>query len=122
MHRRNFIKIIAGLATAWPINVRAQPQHMRRIGVIMGLPESDPQAQLNVQALQKGLRERGLNEGKNLHIDFRFGVDTAESRRMAVAEIIEKVPDLIVAQGTYIVNGLHEMTRIVPIVFPRSRD
>jgi putative tryptophan/tyrosine transport system substrate-binding protein len=121
-HRRNFIKVIAGSAVAWPFTARAQAQQMRRIGVIVGLPASDAQAQLNVRALQNGLRERGLNEGKNIQIDFRFGVDTAESARLAATEILKKGPELIVAQGTYILNILKQMTRTVPIVFTVVSD
>src|SRR4051794_39051878 len=122
MHRRHFIKVIAGSAAAWPRFAHAQNQQMRRIGVIMGLPESDPQAQLNLKALQKGLRERGFIEGKNIQLDFRFGADTGDSVRMAATEILEKMPELIVAQGTYIVTVLHQMTRTVPIIFTVVSD
>ena len=74
MRRRDFIKIIAAGAAAGPLTAHAQQgERVRRIGIIMQMAESDPQAQLNVQALQKGLRERGLNEGQDLRINMRFG-------------------------------------------------
>jgi hypothetical protein len=47
--------------------------------------ESDPQAQLNLQALQKGLRERGLNDGYNLQLDVHFGANNAETYRRTFA-------------------------------------
>jgi hypothetical protein len=50
-----------------------------RIGVIIGTVEGDPQAQLNLQVLQKGLRERGLNDGHNLQLDVRVGANNAET-------------------------------------------
>ena len=41
MYRRDFIKIIAGSATAWPIAIHAQQTRMPRIGVLLpGTPAS----------------------------------------------------------------------------------
>jgi putative ABC transport system substrate-binding protein len=122
VRRREFIALVGGVAT-WPLAARSQQtERMRRIGVIMNMSERDPQAQLNLQALQKGLRERGLNEGQNIQIDLRFNADTAESAQTAVTEILKKAPDLIVAQGTLIVTVLHQQTRTVPIVFTVVSD
>ena len=123
MRRRDFIKAIAGSAVAWPRSALGQPrERIRRIGVILGLADRDPQGQLNVQALLKGLRERGLNEGQNLKIDFRFGAATPDSLQKAVTEALATAPDLIVAQGTAVTAALHQQTRTVPIVFTVVSD
>ena len=118
MRRRDFIKAVAGSAVAWPRSALGQPrERIRRIGVISGLVDRDPQGQLNVQALLKGLRERGLNEGQNLKIDFHFGAATPDTLQKAVTEALATAPDLIVAQGTAVTAALHQQTRTVPIVF-----
>ena len=123
MQRRDFITLVGGAALAAPLAARAQqPARVRRVGVIMGMVDSDPQGQLNIQALQKGLHERGLNDGQNLRLDIRFGVDSVENRQLAVANILANSPEVIVTQGTSITDVLRQRTQTVPVVFTVVSD
>jgi len=73
LRRRDFIILLGGAAAAWPLAARPrQAERMRRIGVLMGYPEGDPQAQANITALLQGLQNLGWIEGRNVQIDYRW--------------------------------------------------
>jgi putative ABC transport system substrate-binding protein len=118
MRRREFIKVLAGSAAAWPLAVRAQqPERMRRIGVLIGLTESDTEGQARVAALKRGLEQAGWVNGKNARIEvFWAGGDTALTRRYA-AELVASSPDVIVVNAPVGMVELQKETKTLPIVF-----
>jgi putative ABC transport system substrate-binding protein len=61
MKRRGFITLLGSTAVAWPpLGARAQqPERVRRIGVLMGWPESDSESQSYVAAFREGLQKLG---------------------------------------------------------------
>jgi putative ABC transport system substrate-binding protein len=123
MTRREFITMIAGAAAGWPVAASAQqPERVRRIGVLMHLPENDPEAQARIRALLGGLQQLGWTEGRNLRIDYRLGAADVDRARRYAAELIALAPDVIQASGTGPMAALHEATRTVPIVFAQIPD
>src|SRR5436305_8792405 len=100
MRRRECIMLLGGAAAtslAWPLPLRAQQgEQMRRVGVLLGYPEGDPQAQANVIALRKGLKELGWTEGHNIQLDLRWAGGNAEKARNFAKELIGMTPDVIV--------------------------
>jgi putative tryptophan/tyrosine transport system substrate-binding protein len=82
VRRREFITLLGGAAVAWPLAASAQSgERVRRIGVLMVLAESDPQSRRRIIALQQGLEKLGWTVGRNLAIDYRWGVSDPEQAR-----------------------------------------
>ena len=68
LHRREFITLLGGAAAAWPLVVRAEPtDRMRRVGVLMGVAEDDPEGQARVAAFRQGLSDLSWADGRNVH-------------------------------------------------------
>jgi putative ABC transport system substrate-binding protein len=114
IRRREFIPLLGG-AAAWPLAARAQGDRVRRIGVLVGGRESDPEYQSQVTALRRGLEELGWTEGRTARIDIRWGEGNGERTRRYAAELVALAPDIIVA----IASGGAALlaTRTIPIVF-----
>jgi putative ABC transport system substrate-binding protein len=73
------------------------------------------------RAFIDGLRERGWIQGENLTIDTRFA-RAKESVTVAVTELMALRPDVIVAEGTHILQTLKATTHAVPIVMAFGSD
>src|SRR5512138_1479939 len=102
--RREFIALL-GAAAAWPVAARAQGERMRRIGVLLGLAEDDPDAKARLVTFQQGLERLGWSEGGNVRIDYRFAPAGAQAP-MRAKELIALQPDVILAQTTPVVVAL----------------
>src|SRR5215510_4901686 len=120
--RREFITLIGGAAAAWPLAARAQSQRVRRIGVLMGLVASDPEAQSRVGAFEHGLRELGWIQGRNLWIEYRWAGGGENELRNHAAELLAMAHDLILANSTPVTAALRELSQVVPIVFTQVTD
>ena len=58
--RREFLATLGGAAAAWPLAARAQQvERIRRVGVLLSIAETDPDAQRRIQAFQQGLEGLG---------------------------------------------------------------
>jgi putative ABC transport system substrate-binding protein len=118
--RREFITLLGG-AVAWPLAARAQQRDRRRVGVFMNLAADDPLAQARLAAFQQGLQELGWVIGRNVTVDYRWGVGDADHNRRFASELVALAPDVILAVGAS-VDSLRQATNTVPIVFVGSID
>jgi len=123
MRRREFITLLGGAATAWPLAARAQQsERMRRVGALSPLPADDPGAKARIAAFLEGLAQLGWTDGRNVRIDTRWGAGDNDRIRRYAAELVALEPDVILATATATVAPLQQATRTVPIVFASVID
>jgi hypothetical protein len=81
IRRREFITLLGG--AAWPFAARAQQEsRMRRVGVLMGGGETDPEALARVTAFRESLE-------KNLKAAQTLGLTVPTSILLRADEVIE---------------------------------
>src|SRR5216684_2913137 len=102
MRRREFISLIGGSAAAWPLAAGAQ-QAMRKLGVLMIVAEEDPDSRRRIAAFRQGLRELGWQDGRNIHIEYRWGAGRPELIQQYAQELVALAPEVILANGTTVI-------------------
>jgi putative ABC transport system substrate-binding protein len=118
MRRRIFIQGFAGLVATWSLpTLSQQSEQRRRIAVLLGYPQDDPQAQANVAALRDGLKQLGWTESHNIQLDLRWAGGDAEKARSFAKELIGMRPDVIVSSTNQVTAIVQQETRTIPIVF-----
>jgi putative ABC transport system substrate-binding protein len=123
MRRREFIRLFTSTAVAWPLAARAQqPDHMRRLGLLMALPEDDAEEQRRVAAFVQTLLSLGWKEGANIRIDYRWPGADADRIHRAAVDLLDMKPDAILAETASTVAALQRLTSTVPIVFVQFVD
>jgi putative tryptophan/tyrosine transport system substrate-binding protein len=121
MKRREFITLLGG-AAAWPLAARAQqPDRVRRIGVLAGLAEDDPEMRAQLTAFARRLQQLGWTDGGNVRIDYRWSAGDADRIRKNVAEVMALAPDVVLAAAAS-VGPLLQASHTVPIVFVLAFD
>src|SRR5258706_9922916 len=95
MKRRDFITLLGGAASAWPLAARAQ--QFRRIGVLMNTATTDPS---DVAVFVQALRKLGWIDGQNLRLDIRWHENNPERARAFATELVAIAPDVILTAGT----------------------
>src|SRR5260370_20443623 len=94
---------------------------MRRVGVLMGFAEDDPEAKGRVAGFRQGLEKRGWSEGRNVRIDYRFAPAGAQAQVVA-KELVALQLDVILAHSTPVTAALQRESRTIPIVFAALAD
>ena len=124
MNRRELMLLLfGGAAVAWPLAGHAQqPERVRRVGVLMSLPENDPVSQPRLTAFVQALGRFGWVEGKNIRIDYRFAAGDPTLFKTYAAELVGLMPDVILATSSSAVAALRQLTRTIPIVFSPVAD
>ena len=117
IRRREFITLVGG-AVAWPLAARAQqPGRVRRVGLLIGPSESDPEGARQYTTIQRELEKLGWTVGRNLQIDARWAAGDPERARANAAELLRLAPDVVWVATPAALAALQQATRTVPIVF-----
>src|SRR3974390_3422560 len=68
MRRRDFVRVLGGVAAVWPLSARPQGQVTPTIGFLSGTSRSESIP----DGFRQGLSQAGYIEGRNLTIDYRW--------------------------------------------------
>jgi ABC-type uncharacterized transport system substrate-binding protein len=121
VRRRDFIKVIAGSAAAWPLAARAQQLAMPVVGFLSsGSKESDT---VRLPAFWRSLNETGYVEGRNVASEYRWADDRYDSLSALAANLAERQPSVIATIGSPAAAlAAKTATSTIPIVFAISGD
>jgi ABC-type uncharacterized transport system substrate-binding protein len=121
MRRREFIKLLGGATTAWPLAARAQVA-MPMVVALHAIAADDKEAQPRAAAFEQRLRELGRIKGSNIRIEHRWVAGGPEAMQSAAKELVDLKPDVLVAHASSATNALRTATTSIPIVFVNVTD
>jgi ABC-type uncharacterized transport system substrate-binding protein len=112
MRRREFIMLIGGVATGWPISVLGAQGKIPRVAVLfLGYP--DP---IFEKGFRDGLRNLGYEEGRSIELIVRSAGGRSTALASLAAELIGLQVDIIVANPTTAGIAVHQQTTEIPLV------
>jgi putative tryptophan/tyrosine transport system substrate-binding protein len=120
MRRRDFIKVIAGSATVWPLAAHAQLSETPVIGFLSGGTTAGyaPYA----AAVRRGLKEADYVEGQNVAIEYRWAQGQNDRLPTLAADLVGRPVAVIVAGGVQAALAAKAATTKIPIVFEGGPD
>jgi putative ABC transport system substrate-binding protein len=127
MKRREFTAALAGMA-AWPVVARAQQPStpalgdVRRIGVLMGWSEHEPEFHSWLAAFIREMARLGWVDGRDVRIDARWTNNDTDRTRILSKEIVETRPDVILVGTTAATTAVQREALSIPIVFSAVPD
>jgi putative tryptophan/tyrosine transport system substrate-binding protein len=116
LKRRQFITLLGGIATVWPLAVRAQ----RPTKLIVYFAPA--RTQHLVDAFNQGLRDLSYVDGKNIAVQDRFADELGQALDAVAAQIVELAPDVIVVVGVAAAAQAKGATMVIPIVVAPAGD
>ena len=119
MRRREFIGLLGGATTAWPLMVRAQ-QPQAVIGFLNSRSPEDFTQLLT--AFRKGLAENGFVEQQNVAIEYRWAMGDYDRLPALAADLVARQVAVIVTNSTPGALAAKAATSSIPIVFLVGAD
>ena len=118
MRRREFIALLSGVATAWPLATRAQQAtKIRQIGILsLGRGDRSDASLTTLDAFVPALRELGYTEGQNIAFDRKFADGDANKLSRLAQELVDSRVDVIVVFATPAARAVKQVTSSIPII------
>ena len=73
-------------------------------------------------AFVQGLQELGWTDGRNVRIDYRWGLADTDRLRRSAAELVALAPDVVLAGGNLALVAFQQASGTLPIVFANVTD
>jgi putative ABC transport system substrate-binding protein len=121
MKRRDFIKVISGVAVAWPVAARAQQQVATPIVGFL-LPDPSDSSAPRIAEFRKSLSESGYVEGQNVAIEYRWAEGRYDRLPAMAADLVRRPVAAIVAATIPAAVAAKAATATIPIVFSTAAD
>jgi putative ABC transport system substrate-binding protein len=120
MRRRDFISLVGGVAVSWPFAAKAQTT-----SPIIGFLSSRSPAESAsvVAAFRQGLAERGIHDGQNVKMEFRWAEGQYDRLPALASELVSRHVALIAATGDAVsALAAKGASSTIPIVFVIGGD
>src|SRR6516225_803536 len=115
MRRREFLRLLASSAVAWPLAARAQQMsEIPRFGFVY--QGSQAAMALRIEAILSGLRVSGYAAPAQVEIMGRAAEGDPARIVPLVGEVIAKNVSVIMASGPLVLNAARSATRSIPVV------
>jgi putative ABC transport system substrate-binding protein len=122
--RREFITLLGGAVSAWPLATRAEVSRKRPlIGRLSSGSKDVPPVAKYIDRFLAGMRELGYVEGRDFDMTYAMADFHADRLPQVTAELVKLAPDVILAGGTLEAVAARKATTTIPIVgeFKESR-
>jgi len=122
MRRREFMRLVGGVAATWPLAAHAQQAgKFPTIGFMNSASPDDRSSR--VEEFHKGLTEAGFVEGRNVKIEYRWAFGQLDRLSEIAIDLVRRQVTVIVAGGA--LNSplaAKAATSVIPIVFTVGAD
>ncbi len=121
MKRREFIKVIGGVAAAWPLAARAQQPSIPVVGWLGAYtPVAIPKS---AEAFRRSLSETGFVDGHSVKIEYRWPENSYAQLPALAADLVSRKVDAIFTTGhSAAALAAKTATATIPIVFVHGAD
>jgi putative ABC transport system substrate-binding protein len=121
MKRRKFLSLFAGVTASLSRTAPAQQRHRRKVVAMVSAFSEQEMEPLRTALIGK-LRELGWREGENLEFDLRLTGGDPSAMADAAAALVQRRPDIIVAQGSPLLEAVRRHSGGIPVVFMLVAD